>query len=227
MQYNFDTQIFDQRFAVTPVLSEPLSCRPRSALRFNYRDKVSAGRVLVNNCLIDGSGCLSGLKLSFVYDMTFRRCRILGGSKSCVDVVRGGNLSFEECTFDSKSSIQHISIRGGAKNISFSRCVFQNDYSRRLTGACVNLGGWTDYDDVPRPPVRNVSIKDCVLNGMQKNVLSMTMFSERPSVENSEGKNLRAPKAFVLALRHLMRKGWLGSRKRLPKSQLGVYSREL
>jgi len=224
---SYDFQVFDQKFRPTPVLSEESKFNDTNALGFSWRPGREMRSGLVQNCQIDGSGCSEGLKLSFVYNMDFKNCQIIGGREDCVDIVRGGDISFEGCEFISNNSKQHVTIKGGAKNISFKDCTFQNDYRCWWDGACIDLGNWTDYDEVLRPPVRNVSVDNCKMKNMKRRTLTRRLFSMDPLVENSDGRNVCVPVLFVRAFWFLQRKGWVGKRRRFPEAWLKIYDGEL
>ncbi|MBN86822.1 MAG: hypothetical protein CL885_04795 [Dehalococcoidia bacterium] len=220
----YDFQIFGQRFKKTTVIGD--SAFGDSAISFSWAPGERRVRRLVSGCLIDGSSCLFGLKLSFVHEMDFVDCCILGGSKGCVDMIRGGDVSFSRCKFVSRNSDCHASIRGGAKNVSFKNCVFVNNYRSRLSGSCIDLGRWTHYDVVPRPPVRNVSIENCKMKDINYPALTRRFFSMDPDVKNSTGKNLKVPVLFVRLFWLLKRKGFFGGGSVTPPEELKVYQFE-
>ena len=94
-------------------------------------------------------------------------------------------------------------------------------------GSCIDLGNWTDYDDVGRPRVRNVQIIDCVMQDVSCPILYRRLYAETPVVENTKGFKFNFPRLFVSAFWFLQRKGWIGKRRRFPEDWLKVYDFEL
>lgn len=197
-----------------------------SALAFSWSPGQERYSLSIKECEIDGRGVSEGLKLSFCRNAEVRDCIIRGGYEDCVDIVRGENISFKNCKFISQNSKQHITAKGGVKNLSFNNCTFVNSFSKFYDGACIDLGNWTDYDDVDRPMVRNVLIKDCKMEKVGFRVLYRRLFSEAPTVKNCHGFGLRVPRLFVKLFWTAQRKGWLGARRKFPESWLKIYDFE-
>ena len=198
-----------------------------SALSFSWRFGQEPYSLLIDSCTIDGSGAAEGLKLSFCNDVTVRNCKIIGGRADCIDIVRGRNISFEDCRFIAKNTKNHITAKGGIKNLSFKNCIFENDFKYFFDGACIDLGNWTDYDDVDRPMNRNIVIENCKMKNIRNKILYRRLYSETPKVINSHGFGLRVPKIFVSLFWLGQRKGWLGKRRRFPEEWLKIYDCEL
>jgi hypothetical protein len=198
-----------------------------SALGFSWRPGQEEYELEIRDCVIDGSGAGEGLKLSFCSNVTVSNCIIYGGYEDCVDIVRGSNICFNNCVFVSNKTKQHITIKGGAKNIVFTDCEFRNNFKSIINGACVDLGNWTDYDDAVRPKTRSVKIINCKFNNITKKILSRVIYAERPIVENSDGFVFRIPTFIVKLFWFGQRKGWLGKRRSMPKEWLEVYPQEL
>jgi hypothetical protein len=198
-----------------------------SALGLSWRPGRPLMGYEIRDCLIDGSKGDEGLKLSFCQNIYVADSKIIGGTEDCVDIVRGKNISFVNCEFISTNTKQHITIKGGAKDISILNCKFVNDYSKWWDGACVDLGNWTDYDDVTRPMVRDVKIKDCSMVNMQRKLLARVLHSQNPDVENSDGRVFRVPRAALIVFWLGQRLGYFGKRRRMAKEDLLVYDIEL
>tara|TARA_B100000212_G_scaffold342604_1_gene331222 strand:- start:29383 stop:30051 length:669 start_codon:yes stop_codon:yes gene_type:complete len=181
----------------------------------------------IRDCLIDGSRGGEGLKLSFCYDVYVEDCTIIGGVEDCVDIVRGGDISFYNCRFVSKNTKHHITAKGGVKSLSFTNCNFVGDYRMKWDGAFIDLGNWTDYDDVNRPGVREVSLNNCRIFESSRKILCRRLYSENPSVKNCDGKILKIPKILLALFWWGQRFGLLGTRRRLPEKDLKVYDFEL
>ena len=199
-----------------------------NALGFGWRPGQKMEKGLISGCKIDGNGFAEGLKLSMWYDMVVKDCEIIGGREDCVDIVRGGRLTFERCRFISNGDTkQHMTIKGGVKDILIKDCVFVGNYRNWWDGACIDLGNWTDYDDVPRPFNRNIVVSGCKMENMTTRNLCRVLYSEWPQVSNCDGRVLVVPKLFVKLFFFLQRKGWVGKRRRFPESWLKVYDVEL
>lgn len=198
-----------------------------NALGFGWRPGQKHIKTLIKNCTIDANGSSEGLKLSFCWDVDVEGCTIIGGKEDCVDMVRGGRIAFKDCRFISKDTSQHITAKCGIKDLSFKDCVFENDYKNWWDGACIDLGNWGDYDDVHRPKARRISITNCKMENMNRGLLYRTIYSDKPEVENSDGRGLCVPDAFVKLFWFLQRKGWIGERRRWPEAWLKIYDIEL
>lgn len=197
-----------------------------SALGFSWRPGQEQYSLSIKSCEIDGRGVSEGLKLSFCRNVEVRDCIIRGGYEDCVDIVRGENISFKNCTFMAQNTKQHITAKGGVKNLSFDNCTFVNSFSKFYDGACIDLGNWTDYDDVDRPMMRNISIKNCKMEKVGLPVLYRRLYSETPIVENCQGFGLKIPRLFVKLFWFGQRKGLLGKRRVFDDSWLKVYDFE-
>ncbi len=195
----------------------------KNALGFSWREGQPRFSIEINCCTIDGNGVAEGLKLSCCRDVTVIDSIIIGGYEDCVDIVRGENIKFINCTFISNGKTkQHITCKGGAKNISFVKCKFVGSFRNFWNGACIDLGNWTDYHDIKRPKVSNIKIEDCQMKNVLYPVLYRRLYSESPMVENSFGFKLKIPKIFVSAFWFLQRKGLIGERRRFDSSNLKI-----
>lgn len=200
----------------------------KNALGFSWRPGEPEFSLEIDSCTIDGGGIAEGLKLSFCRNVLVRNTQVFGGYEDCVDIVRGENIYFENCTFfTGPRTKQHITCKGGAKNITFKNCKFVGSFRNWWDGACIDLGNWTDYDDVDRPMVRNVNIINCDMQDLNYRVLYRRLYSETPNVLNSKGLGLNIPTIFVKAFWQLQRKAAIGSRRRFEENQLKVYNFEL
>ena len=199
-----------------------------NALGFSWRPGQPRYTLTIDSCTIDGGGASEGLKLSFCRDVTVRDCQIMGGNEDCVDIVRGENITFDNCTFfANEDTKQHVTCKGGVKNITFKNCKFVGSFQNWWDGACIDLGNWTDYDDVDRPPVRNIKIINCTMQDVGCGILYRRLYSETPQVTNSRGFKFKVPKIFVKMFWFLQRKGMIGGRRRFPEEWLTVYDFEL
>lgn len=114
--------------------------------------KVSS--VLLRNCELRADAVEEALKLSASRDVVVDRCVLYGGSEDALDVVRGGKLIFRDVTFIARGA-RAVTIKGGVSGVDFIRCVFTGEPD---SGYLLELGGWTLYDVLDRPPVSAVRI---------------------------------------------------------------------
>ncbi|MFA5262346.1 MAG: hypothetical protein WC378_00875 [Opitutaceae bacterium] len=126
------------------------------------------GPVIYRKCVFDANGASEALKLPRKYDFAFLNCHIVGGVEDGVDIVRGGNLWFVECTFERGQAKQDVTIKGGAHDVHIIACD-----GLRL----IEVGNYTKYDAhatypdgttrralpwrCARPPVRGLSVEGC------------------------------------------------------------------
>jgi len=108
----------------------------------------TAPNSIVTGGLIDGNGASWGLKLPNNTGAHINNAIIRGGTERALDVVRGGQIEFNNCYFDTNGDRTKIStrfsmrkqcdigIKGGAHEIYFRDCTF-ND---------VLLGDYSIYD---------------------------------------------------------------------------------
>lgn len=199
-----------------------------NALGFNWRPGQERFSLEIKSCKIDGLGVAEGLKLSFCRNVKVIDSVIIGGYEDCVDIVRGENIIFENCQFIANNGTkQHITCKGGAKNVTFKDCKFVGSFRHWWDGACIDLGNWGDYDDVVRPKVRNVSIINCSMENVSFPILYRRLYSETPKVEFSFGLGFNVPSIFVKTFWFLQRKELIGKRRRFAEDQLKVYDFEL
>lgn len=199
----------------------------KNALGFAWRPGQEEFELLIDSCVIDGAGVAEGLKLSFCRNVRVLNTTIIGGYEDCVDIVRGSNITFENCKFiSSKKTKQHITCKGGAQGVSFINCQFINAFRHWWNGACIDLGNWTDYDDVDRPKTRNILIKNCKLSGVLFPVLYRKLYSECPKVYGSNGLGFSIPGIFVKIFWFIQRKNLFGNRRRFGQSNLKVFDIE-
>lgn len=199
----------------------------KNALGFGWRPGQERFRLIIRSCLVDGSQLSEALKLSFCRDVEVEDCEFLGGYEDCVDIVRGENISFRNCHFISQNSRQHITCKGGAKNVSFLNCKFTGSFRNWWNGACIDLGNWTDYDDVDRPKVRNIKIKNCTMKNVSTPILYRKLYSEKPQVDSSSGIQLNVPNVLVKIFWKLQRMGLIGERRVFDEDWLKVHDFEL
>ena len=112
--------------------------------------------VLLRNCELRADAVEEALKLSASRDVVIDRCILHGGSEDALDVVRGSRLVFRDVTFIARGA-RAVTIKGGVSEVDFIRCVFTGEPT---TGYFLELGGWTLYDVLDRPPVTAVRIDD-------------------------------------------------------------------
>ena len=223
-----EEKVYYGKYFVADKTSDGSKFNDTHALGFGWRPGQPEFSVTIDCCTIDGGGASEGLKLSFCRNVTVKNSQIMGGAEDCVDIVRGENITFENCTFFANPDTkQHITAKGGVKNLTFKNCKFIGSFKNWWDGACIDLGNWTDYDDVNRPRVRNVQIIDCVMQDVSCPILYRRLYAETPVVKNTKGFKFNVPRLFVSAFWFLQRKGWIGKRRRFPEDWLKVYDFEL
>jgi len=225
---SFEEKVIYGKFFAAKSNENDSKFNDKNALGFGWRPGQPEFSLVIDSCTIDGGGVSEGLKLSFCRNVIVRNSQIMGGSEDCVDIVRGENITFDNCTFFANPDTkQHITCKGGAKNITFKNCKFVGSFKCWWNGACIDLGNWTDYDDVDRPMVRNVNIENCIMQDVGAGILYRRLYSETPKVSNSRGFRFNVPRIFVKLFWWLQRKGALGPRRRFPESWLTIYGFEL
>jgi hypothetical protein len=153
---------------------------------------------IVRNCTIDGRNARWACKLSYAWDITFENCRIRGGTERALDIVRGGNITFDHCTFEVgehrvitrtpftfKRSCD-IGIKAGARDITFKYCVM-ND---------LLLGDYSIYDQTERPRTRRITLRGCA-NASDRTIAVRGLYAEKPITQDSEVARIILPRAIT------------------------------
>ena len=169
-----------------------------NALGFAWRPGQDKFSVHINRCMIDANGVAEGLKLSYCHDVHVKNSTIIGGYEDCVDIVRGGDITFDRCRFISNNTKHHFTIKCNVSNVSIFNCEFVNEFRNVFDGACVDLGNWSDYDVRDLPKTRDIHILNNRLTNMRphKRILARTIHAEAP-VTSGPGVVLRVPNMFV------------------------------
>jgi|TARA_B110000495_G_C22938954_1_gene549296 hypothetical protein len=169
-----------------------------NALGFMWRPGMPKQSILIENCTIDAGPVAEGLKLSYCHDVIVKNSTIIGGFEDCVDIVRGGNITFLKCKFISKNTKHHFTIKCMVDDIKIVDCVFINDFRTIIDGAFVDLGNWSDYDVDNLPKTKNILISNCKFKNVSwwKQLISRRLYSETPKV-NGPGVIFRVPKFAV------------------------------
>ena len=217
----------NQCFKPSSTESQESKLVDKNSLGFGWRPGQERFKLIVRSCFVDGSGVSEALKLSFCRNVLIENCEFLGGYEDCVDIVRGENIRFKNCNFISQNSKQHVTCKGGAKNISFENCKFIGSFRCWWDGACIDLGNWTDYDDVIRPKVRGVEVKNCYMSRVSFPVLYRRLYSETPSISDSRGLGLNVPNILIKLFWSLQRNHLIGKRRKFNNDWLKVYDFEL
>ena len=110
--------------------------------------------VLLRDCELRADAVEEALKLSASRDVVVDRCVLHGGSEDALDVVRGEKLIFRDVIFIARGA-RAVTVKGGVSNVDFIRCVFTG---KPDSGYFLELGNWTLYDVLDRPPVSAVRI---------------------------------------------------------------------
>lgn len=173
--------------------------RDDNALGFGWRPGWPNQTVSVKNCKIDANGVAEGLKLSYCHDVTVENCEIIGGYEDCVDIVRGGNIVFNNCRFIANNTKHHFTIKCKVNNVIIKNSTFVNDFRSIWDGAFVDLGNWGDYDIRKLPKTKNIQIINCKFENVSwwKRVTTRQIYAEKPIIKNTKGFNFKIPSLFV------------------------------
>ncbi len=147
-----------------------------------------------SNCVINAKGAEWGLKLPKNVGSTFNKCSLIGGTERTLDIVRGTGMQFSDCVFSagadraptkSKWSFAKtcdIGIKGGATNISFSRCTFTD----------MLLGDHCIYDNVGQTQkTSGITLTDCVHPaGKSTPIILRVINAELPTLINTNAAAL-------------------------------------
>jgi len=216
-------QVVNQRYTCgegTHILSPGLK---QCALDFYRSPESRVTPCLYRNCHFDGSKTFWAVKFSFEYQQFFERCSFIGGSSGLIDVCRGGDLSFKDCTFVGNSRKAQLFIRGGAKNIVFENCKFISERSFVFSSWFV-FGSWSLFDFFYRPYLRNIEIKNCTFTKgcIMKGI---SMYSEKVKRDNSYFPWLTMPCWMIRVYWKIKRR--VLKNKNIPLFMSKVYPQEL
>jgi len=205
----YDKIIKGQSFIGDPTMSKPDPNQPfgkvdHNALGFAWRPGWEEESVLIEDCTIDANGVAEGLKLSYMHDVKVKNSIIIGGYEDCVDIVRGGRIVFEDCTFISNNTKHHFTIKCQVDDVKIVNCIFRNNFSKIWDGAFVDMGNWGTYNLEDIPKTKNIQIIDCIFENVSwwKRILTRRLFAENAIVKNTKGFNLKIPKIFVKIFWH-------------------------
>ena len=118
---------------------------------------------IIRNCVIDAGTGDWALKSSLSFDLLVENCRIIGGAKRALDMVRGGDIYFKDCKFENGNARPRVTskwwptmycdigLKGGMRDITFENCQMNDLF----------LGDYTLYDQIDRPRVRRIYLINC------------------------------------------------------------------
>ena len=184
--------------------NQPFGKVDKSALGFSWRPGQRKESLLIKDCEIDANGVAVGLKLSYMHNVVVKDCKITGGYEDCVDIVRGGNILFEDCIFISNNTKHHFTIKCQVDDIKIVNCIFRNNFRWIWDGAFIDMGNWGTYNIEDIPKTKNIQIIDCVFENVTwwKRILTRRLFAENSIVKNTKGFNLKIPNIFVKIFWH-------------------------
>ena len=164
-------------------------------------------KCLIDSCCIDACGVAEGLKLTHISNVTIRNTTITGGYEDCVDIVRGDNILFENCTFVAKGTKHHFTIKCESRDIRINGCTFKNDFNNAWDGALVDMGNWSNYDKTALLKTKNIQIINCKLENIsrRKRILTRRLYAQNAIVENTKGFNLKIPNFIIRCFWRLRR----------------------
>ena len=61
-----------------------------------------------------------------MHDVKVKNCIIIGGYEDCVDIVRGGRILFEDCTFISNNTKHHFTIKCQVENVKIVKLTLEH-----------------------------------------------------------------------------------------------------
>ena len=202
---------YDRVVSGSTFKGDPDRCKRRrddNALGFMWRPGQPKESVLVENCTIDANGVAEGLKLSYCHDVMVRDCEIIGGYEDCVDIVRGGNITFERCRFISNNTKHHFTIKCMVDGVNIIDCTFVNDFRTIIDGAFVDLGNWGDYDKEDLPKTKNILVSNCTYENVSwwKKIICRRLYAENPKINTTEGVVFKVPSIFIKIFWYIRRK---------------------
>lgn len=118
---------------------------------------------ITNNCVIDGQDTRWGGKASLTFNLQYNNCTFKNGTARSFDMVRGGNVTFTDCTFINDgvrkkitspymlTEVCDIGIKGGVHDVVFQSCIFDD----------ILLGDYSIYDQQDRPKTRRFTFINC------------------------------------------------------------------
>lgn len=182
--------------------SEPI-LDPSAALTISK----TAVNTTLRDCVINGTNTQWGLKLPMNSGGLFDNCRINGGTKRALDIVRGGNHEFDCCIF-SESTMKggpqrqpnmmrlnrlgrkqcDVGIKGGAINITFRNCIMRD----------ILIGDFSIYDhNATLPKVDQIRIINCLHPEQGKPIIVRVLNGFHPTVVGTKIDYLKVPDVFV------------------------------
>lgn len=172
------------------------------ALRIEQDDYVLNGHNAEINVIQGSENLHETIKCSSHQNIVIKNLIIEGSYEDCVDIVRGKNIKFLNCTFiPEKYTSRSITIKGGVNNVVFENCKFY----KGILPWHVQLGDYTIYDAVKRPKVRNVVFNGCI-DMHRKPIKVLVIHSKKAEFINTRGFNIKIPRLFVWLYFALMRK---------------------
>lgn len=182
--------------------------------------------IRINDCNIDANGITEGLKFSKSWEVVVNNTHIIGGTEDCVDICRGGQMYFNGCVFEQNIGDQCFTIKGSARDILFENCTFKGSPK----AAFVDLGNYSNYDQVKRPKTRRISFVNCTFEikwwkfwiaGVR------VLYAEKPSFKNCKGDScIVIPQWFTAIFFWCRNQGWFGGKVVVDPSELIVEPRE-
>ncbi len=170
----------------------------------------------VTNCVIDAKGAEWGLKMPGNVGSTIRQTHLSGGKERVLDIVRGGNLHFDECVFEaghdrkptkskwSFASTCDVGIKGGTTNIRFTHCTLTD----------ILLGDHCIYDNPGMgAKTRGIILDNCVHPaGPNVPIILRILNAEMPTLINTNAVAL-VYMGLVVKTYFWIAGKWIDSRK--------------
>jgi hypothetical protein len=118
------------------------------------------------NCIFIANGASESLKLSAAWRVKVVGGTSYGGVEDCVDIVKGGDITFDRHQFVKGPARQCVTLKGGARRVRFIECkglrrIVIGDYSKYDAHATYPDGKTVKASpfEFARPGVREVYIQ--------------------------------------------------------------------
>lgn len=109
--------------------------------------KVTRDGENLSGLIVKGQGHDEAIKISNLTNIRISKSMFIGGEEDCLDIVRGDNIRFKECSFmPSKKTRTLCTIKGGATNVSLSGCHFDTEKKTRFPWH-ISVGDFTIYEN--------------------------------------------------------------------------------
>ena len=138
---------------------------------------------------------------------------IIGGVEDCIDLVRGSNFLFSNCTIDCSGSKQAVTVKAGFENLWFKDCSFVGSPKT----AYIVAGQYSDYNFCGDLVTKDIRIDNCDFEDKSKPAVRMWNASNVIS-DDEDRLNLDFVPSFVVyfyfSFRKIQQRIWHGKNGR-------------